>query len=44
MILPFGSEAVKIVTVHPRHSQNRVFDALRCFVAHFCLQKGTSEL
>ena len=32
-------------TLH-EHSivMNRVFDALRCFAAHFCLQKGTSEL
>lgn len=34
MILPFGSEAVKIVTVHTRHSQNRIYDA----------HKATSEL
>ena len=23
--------------------KTRVFDALRCFAAHFCLQNGTSE-
>jgi len=29
-----------LVTVHPRHSQNRAFSALRCFAAHFCSWNG----
>jgi len=24
------------VTVHSHHSQKRIFDAFRCFAAHFC--------
>ena len=28
------------VKVHPRHSQNRIFDAFRCFAAHFCSWNG----
>ena len=28
------------LTVHPRHSQKRIFDAFRCFAAHFCSLNG----
>ena len=35
-LLEILEKSAENVTVHTRHSQKRVFDALRCFAAHFC--------